>query len=59
VSDFSTHHSKGDFLLPKGEGGYMSQWQPESQEEADFWNEPEPPQEEAPPLEEDQDEEGK
>ena len=37
----------------------MSQWQPESQEEADFWNEPEPPQEEAPPLEEDQDEEGK
>ena len=36
----------------------MSQWQPESQEEADFWNEPQVPQDELPP-EEDQDEEGR
>ena len=36
----------------------MSQYQPESQEEADFWNQPPEPQDELPP-EEDQDEEGR
>ena len=37
----------------------MSQYQPESQEEADFWNQPPEPLEDELPPEEDQDEEGR